>query len=473
MGRPTLLLVLALVAACGGGEEAAPPTSLPALAGPASLLRLPRAGGPVSAHVPTDLRASGWVSNGRLGPLQAPLGADLDERLAFAVDRSGNLVAVDLETRAVRGSILGGVTAATMAGDGSIYIVEQTGRVTHLLRRMPTRYRAQLPASPASLFGALNDRLIVVTGGEDPVVLVLAPDSEAEPHPVPAGQAAATLWGDLVAIAADTAVVLYDAQRRQPRPGFRVGGRARSVAFSPSGHRIYVGTSRPEVQVFNRFSLDRIATIPVTAPATAIRPDASGRWVLLGAADSDSVDVIDATVNRLVARLPGAWGSDLPLVAGPATLIVRHGEAVEAWDLGQLPPVRTGSVDGGAADFWTMLTWVPPTRGAELAEAAETAAVVQDSAIAFGVIPPLQLPQQVSRVFLQVSSSQNAAWARELARQLAGAGYPALVRDPQGPDEGYRVLVGPYPSREAAEEAGRRLGRPFFVLTEGSPTGAR
>lgn len=471
--RRHLPFALALLAACGGGEEAGPPASLPALAGPTSLLRLPRAGGPVAAHDPADLRATGWASSGRIGPLQGPLGADLDERLAFAVDRSGNLVAVDLETRAVRGSILGGVTAATMAGDGSIYIVEQNGRVTHLLRRMPTRYRAELPAPPASLFGALNDRLIAITGGEEPVVLVLAPDSEAEPHPVPPGQAAATLWGDLVAIAADTSVVLYDAQRRQPRPGFRVGGSARSVAFSPSGHRIYVGTSRPEVHVFNRFSLDRIATIPVTAPVTQIRPDASGRWVLLGAAGVDSVDVVDATVNRLVARLPGTWGADLPLVAGAATLIVRHGEDVEAWDLGQLPPARTGSVGGGATDFWTMLAWVPPARAAELAEATETTAVVQDSAITFGVIPPLQPTPQVSRVFLQVSSSQNAAWARELARQIAGAGYPSLVRDPQGPDDGYRVLVGPYPSREAAEEAGRRLGRPFFVLTEGSPTGTR
>jgi hypothetical protein len=473
MRRSASLLALALLAACGGEEDAAPPAALPALAGPSSLLRLPRTGGPVTAYLPADLRAAGWTSSGRLGPLQTPLGVNLDERLAFAVDRGDNLVAVDLETRGVRGSILGGVTAATMAGDGSIYIVEQNGRVTHLLRRMPTRYRARLPARPASLFGALNDRLVVITEGEEPAVLVLARDSEAEPHPVPAGQAAATLWGDLVAIAADTAVVLYDAQRRRPLPGFRVGGGARAVAFSPSGHRIYVGTSRPEVQVFNRFTLDRIATIPVTAPVTAIRPDASGRWILLGAAGTDSVDVADATVNRLVARLPGAWDSDLPLVAGAATLIVRHGEDVEAWDIGQLPPVRTGSVTGGAADFWTMATWVPPTRLAERDEENAPPEVVQDSAIAFGVIPPVQPPQQASRVFLQVSSSQNAAWARELARQLAGAGYPSLVRDPQGPDDGYRVLVGPYPSREAAEEAGRRLGRPFFVLTEGSLSGTR
>jgi hypothetical protein len=30
------------------------------------------------------------------------------------------------------------------------------------------------------------------------------------------------------------------------------------------------------------------------------------------------------------------------------------------------------------------------------------------------------------------------------------------------------VVVGPYPTRAVAEEAGRRLGRPYFVVQRGS-----
>ena len=35
--------------------------------------------------------------------------------------------------------------------------------------------------------------------------------------------------------------------------------------------------------------------------------------------------------------------------------------------------------------------------------------------------------------------------------------------DPRTGEEGFRVVLGPYPAREAAESTGRRLGRPFFI----------
>jgi cell division protein FtsN len=68
-----------------------------------------------------------------------------------------------------------------------------------------------------------------------------------------------------------------------------------------------------------------------------------------------------------------------------------------------------------------------------------------------------------ARVFLQVSSSQNRAWSAELARQLEQQGLPARVLDPRQGEDGFRVVIGPYPTREAAESTGRRLGRPFFI----------
>lgn len=472
LSRRGALLALLLASACGGEAEREAPQPLPALAGPSTLLRLPRAGGQAVAYIPEDLREAGWTSAGSVGPLRRPLGADLDERMVLAVDTAGNLVAVELDTRSVRGSVVRGVVAATLAGDGSVYVVDATGTVTHLLRRMPTRFRASLPGPPSQLFGALNDRLVAVTTGDVPAVVVVEHDTETEPYPVPPGEAAATLWADLLAIAADTAVVFYDAQRRMPRPSLRINGGARSVAFSPSGDRLYVARNRPDLLVFDRFSLERTATVELPSPASAIRPDASGRWVMLRAEGGDSIDVVDATVNRVVARLPGQWHEDLPLVAGAATLILRHGDSVEAWDLSEAVPQRRGRIAGGATDFWSVIAWVPPARAVELAEAAETTVVVQDSAIVFGVIPPPDLAPP-SRIFLQVSSSQNAAWARELARQLSGGGFPALVRDPQAADDGYRVLLGPYPSREVAEEAGRRLGRPYFVLTDPGATEQR
>lgn len=466
--RPALLLLAAM--ACGGGD-APPPQALPALAGPASLLRLPRAGGPAAAYEPADLSATGWTSSERMAPLRRPLGADLDERLVFAVDSSGNLVALDLESRAFRGGILGGVTRAIMAGDGSIYAIDQERRITHLHRRTPTRFREPLPAPPSHLFGALNDRLVAVTSGAEPEVVFLSAEAESKSFPAPPGAAAATLWGDLVAIAADTVLAFFDYNARERPASIRLGGGVAVVAFSPSGHRLYVGRTRGDVVVVDRFSKDVVATIPLSSPVADIRPDATGRWVLLRSEAHDSLWVVDATVNRITARFASGWDSDLPTVAGPSHLILRRGADVESWDLTGATPERRGTIRNGAADFWTLIAWVPPDRVVAAQASVEEASGVQDSALVFGAIPPVTLAPQ-PQVYLQVSSSQNPEWARELARQLSAAGHPASVRDPVIADEGYRVVIGPFPSRERAEEAGRQLGRPFFVLVD-PPTATR
>lgn len=386
------------------------------------------------------------------------------------MDSGGNVVAVDLETRAVRSAVLRGVAQAIMAGDGSIYVVDPERRVTHLLRRSPTRYRSPLPAAPRFLFGGLNDRLIAVTGGEAPEVVFLTPEAEAVQVPAPPGEAASTLWGDLIAIAADSVVALFDGHARTRRPSIRMGGGVRVVAFSPSGHRIYVGRDRGDLVVLDRFTQDELATIALSGPVSAIRPDMTGRWLLLRAAASDSVWVVDAAANRIAARFATAWDDDLPMVAGASHLAIRAGTAVETWDLTSASPTRTGRIADGAGDFWTPIAWVPREQAVAAQAAVEEASGVQDSALVFGTlpVPPLAPPAQV---YLQVSSSQNPGWARELARQLVAAGYPALVRDPAIADEGYRVVLGPYPSREVAEEAGRQLGRPYFILSE--PLGPR
>jgi cell division septation protein DedD len=67
-------------------------------------------------------------------------------------------------------------------------------------------------------------------------------------------------------------------------------------------------------------------------------------------------------------------------------------------------------------------------------------------------------------VYLQVSSSRNPDWANDLVRQMRSAGLPASLLDPTADGEPYRVVLGPYPSRDEADEAGRRLGRAYFII---------
>jgi len=66
-------------------------------------------------------------------------------------------------------------------------------------------------------------------------------------------------------------------------------------------------------------------------------------------------------------------------------------------------------------------------------------------------------------LYVQVSTSQNEAWSAGMAQQLTRAGLAARVLDPKNPDDGYRVVLGPYPTRTQAEAIGRKLGRPFWI----------
>ena len=89
--------------------------------------------------------------------------------------------------------------------------------------------------------------------------------------------------------------------------------------------------------------------------------------------------------------------------------------------------------------------------------------VTQDSALAPSDSAPADSGTRAT-IWLQVSSSQNPDWAKDLANQLRTAGQPAEVWDPVAPEESYRVVVGPYQTREAADEAGKKLGRPYFLV---------
>ncbi len=435
------------------------------MGGQVSLLRFPSAGGPVRAYQPDSLGTPIWTSLTPVPQIERVLGVDLDERIAWAVEPPGNLIAVDLESRAVRKQ-LAGVSTAVVGPDGSLYVADAERRIRRVLHRSPMEFHDPLPAVPVALFGAVNDVLIAVTGGSPARLITTSADQAVHTTLLPPGEVAATFWGDLVAVAADTAVVLYETigGRRAITP-LHTRQRARRVAFSPSGHRLYVAGDENDLEVYDRFSLTELARIRLPAPPRAIRVDASGRWMLLRPPSADSVWIVDLATNRLAAPVAGTWGPDLPLVAGAATLVTRLGADVASFDLRQAPPRPMARLEGGAQDLWLAAAWMPRERVQAAAAAAESATVVQDTAL---VADSLKVNADSAGVFLQVSTSQNPEWAAQLARQLKEAGFPSRVLQPKGPDDGYRVVVGPYPTRDVAEENGRKLGRPFFILRESS-----
>jgi hypothetical protein len=175
-----------------------------------------------------------------------------------------------------------------------------------------------------------------------------------------------------------------------------------------------------------------------------------GQWLLARPEKGDSAWVVDLSTDRLAGTVSARWSSDLPVVAGERTLLVRAGGDVRALDLGEKGFPVSGEVDGGADDVWLPLAWLPA--GEERQEQVADSAAADSAAAA-------------STVYLQVSSSRNPEWAEELTAKLKSAGLPASVLAPKRGEEAYRVVIGPYATREQAEATGRTLGMPSFVIS--------
>jgi hypothetical protein len=446
--------VLALVA-CGGTER--PATRLPdapRAALLASVLRVPVGGGQARLYRVPGLTESAWKQADKLPPVKRLVGTDLEQGAVYALDAKNNLIGLDLDSRRTR-SVLSQVRDATVGPDGALYAVDSGAVVTQIVRRTPVRFRTKLVGATRGLFGTMNGALVTVPAADRAEAMSLTSDQAQGRAALPGGAAAATYLGDLVAVAADSAVILYEPQAKQPVRVLPVSGGARAVAFSPSGHRLYVARGKGDIQAFDRFSSDALESIQLPGPARELRGDLYGDWLLARPEKGDSVWVVDAASSRLAGAVATKWGPDLPAVAGGRTLLVRNGADVRAFDLGASGLPATGAVAGGAADLWLPLAWLPAEeQRRELAAAGEP-----DSGAA-----PADTAARPA-IYLQVSSSQNPAWADELAGKLKAAGLPASVLQPKSGEEAYRVVLGPYATREQAEATGKSLGMPSFVIT--------
>ena len=451
--RPLLALAAALSLACQSG----PPTHLRGLSvasttPPSSLLRLPAAGGTAELYHVPKLESWGWKSGTPLPPIRRAIGVDLDLGMVYGLTPKNEIIALDLQTARPRPQPLATARDVAVGPDGTLYTVDDSLRVVEFVRRTPTRFAARLPTRPRDLFGTRTSSLLAISSGATNVLSILRTEDQPTRIVLPSGDATATYWGDLLAIAADTAVLLVDPDQPDQPVDLPVSGHARAVLFSPSGHRFYVARREGALLVFNRFTRERLGEIALPGTAGALRADPFGRWLLVHPPSADSVWLVDAARSRFVASFPCVWESDLPTVTNQQTLLVKHGADVIAYDLGKEGFPETGRVPGGARDIWLPMAWTPETGTATspVAQAVDSAAATPDSGSA-------------AKIYLQVSSSQNRSWSAELARQLEQQGLPARVLDPRPGEDGFRVVLGPYPTREAAESTGRRLGRPYFI----------
>jgi len=294
-----------LLAACLHEPEHLSLDKLPASTrapAPSSLLRFPGAGGAAALYRVPSLNPSSWKAEDKLPPVQRIVGADPEQGVVFSLDRQRNLITLDLETRRVR-PYLDGVRAATMGPDGALYAVDTGSAVTQMVRRAPVRFRSKLQGNPQELYATMTGALLARVGDKAPVLEVLGSDQAPVTTTLPSERFAPTFYGDLIAVATDTAVILYQTQGKNAPMSIHRAGHPLAVVFFPSGHRLYIAQEEHQLLVLDRYSGERLESIALPGPAKALRNDRFGQWLLVLPESGDSVWVIDVGRCRLAGTV--------------------------------------------------------------------------------------------------------------------------------------------------------------------------
>jgi cell division septation protein DedD len=473
---------------------------------PAAAFRLGDAGNGLAVYSLPTLDSTPWGAGGRVSGARSAIGVDMvGGRLLFR-DTAGAIASFDLVS--LRQRTIGTRRAtATIGADGALLAVDSFGIVTESQPWGNRTWNDSLGRGIRAVFAAPGPRLLAVrrTRGGDSLEIVTRESGVTASAAVPqANDIAASHDGDALAFATDSGVVVYE-DRDLSHPWFvRLVGAPDAVIFSPSGHRIYAALrDKSALAVIDRFNQDERGAISLPGPAGALRTDPWGRALLVRNREPGAAGetwVVGVADNGVTGILRGPWASDLPAVAQTGVLLSREGAAVVARDLRSLDSL--GAVAGAASDVWFTGRWVPSSATARAAVAnsrpptadrrkpapadsrqptadskAPVAAPVQSvSRQPSAVSPPAASPPPaVSRepsasFYAQVLATRNEEAARALAANLSAEKVQVIAPRQGVGDDNWRVVAGPFRSREAADSAGRSLGRPYWVVDRSRET---
>jgi hypothetical protein len=415
---------------------------------------------------------------------------EIDRILGFDED-AGSVAFVD--SRGLPGHIdfrLGNVTRATRAklrdlssADGSaIYGIDANGAVIRLTPDGDWTFKPPLPAK--MVFPVRDGSLLVVGGASDDAILwrIRPPEPtiiDSLDLGAIAGNTAAQA-GDRVYLQTGKAEFVGVAMRglRKGSP-IQLDHQVAALVGTPSGDRLYVAIdSTHDVAVIDRYR-DRItARIQLPGESRDLRIDPLGRYLLARATHGDSVWIVAVGTDRLIGTVRSAWRPDLPFVAPDGAIALAQGSDVVFVD-GASQRERE-RISGGTEDFWFSFQWTGfRPRSASLDRPADftppdssdtTARVATgggDSATR--PTPTIQVDTGPRGFVVSFAALLSEPRARELAAQIKVRGQSArMVSTEREGTTIYRVVLGPYSSREEAERIGRESGQTYWVY-EGTP----
>jgi hypothetical protein len=476
-----LFPLILLLGACAGSDRgaagsAASDTTRRAGARevPSVAFRVPAHPGALLVYRLPHLEATPWGAGSHVAGALSAVGTDLIGRRLLYHDATGAVESFDLVALRERAVAPRGAEAA-IGSDGTLLAVDSAGAV---LESQPWGTRAwpgALGRGVREVFAAPGSRLAVVRRHRSDTLQFASRESgvtvaAAVPEAV---DRAATRDGDAFAFATDSGIAVYE-DRELADPWFvRLAGHPKAVVFSPSGHRLYVALGdRNALVVVDRFGRRERETVGLPGRASALRMDPWGR-VLLVRGDGEGREgetwVVGVARGDVIGRLGTGWASDLPTVSEEGVLLLRQGSAVVARDVRSLDSL--GAVPDAGDDVWFAGRWVPAsaalaarqkadTSGKHLVTAPVPSTREPERAAAAAAVAPVATPS----FWVQIASLHSAEAARALAAELRSEHQSVAIVEPRQEGDPWRVMSGPYPTRNAADSAGRSLGRPYWVV---------
>ena len=488
--RRFVLLAL-LFAACSSKDRAAPDSTNVQVAenhGPEQLLlRVPRAGGTGRVYRYPHLDSAVWVVD-EVPSVERVLGFDPDQGTIAFVDTKGFPGRIDLRETDIGKASRAKLTSLTSANGTDIYGINPKGEIVRL---NPTAadWHFKPPIVARAVFAQPNGDLIVTAnkGAQTIVWKVHPPDDVIQDSVVLplSGRAVRTQVGDRIYFTVDSGLVGVKAKDLSLLGAIPLPSRVRALAPTPSGDRIYIATmADSSLSVVDRYSGSVESGLSLPAAPLDLRMDALGRYLLAQFPKGDSAWVIEIGTNRLIGAVPTKWDTDLPAITPEGQLATLIGKDVIMVDPVKL--VAKSTITGGGKDFWYFFAWdgfKPRAQGLDQpvtfpsdSFADSTASSTASSTLPAKPPPDTTRPAAVNPAAAPAQGfmvSFAALLSEDKAQQIAvtikvGGNTAHVVSTSTAGSPIYRVVLGPFATREEADRVGRAAKRDYWIY-EGSP----
>jgi len=425
--------------------------------------------------------------------LDRVLAFDPDAGTIAFVDAKGLPGRIDLRMTEVRTASRARLTSLSSANGTDIYGINSKGEI---IRLNPNggdwHFKPVVPAR--SVFAQPNGELIVAAnkGAQTLLWKVRPPDDIVQDSAVLplSGRGVRTQVGDRVYFTVDSGLVGIKVKDFSPVGAVKLANRVLAMSPTPSGDRLYVATAGDSgIAIVDRYTESARSSITLSQPPIDLRMDPLGRYLLARFPHADSAWVIAIGTNRVVGAVPTRWETDLPAVTPDGLLALLGAKDVSLVDAEKLEVKST--VAGGAKDFWYFFAWDgfrPRPQGLDQPVTFPGDSLGRDSLTASSTAssttsttPPVPAdtshavanPSAANAQSVGFTVSFAALLSEDKAQVLAAAikvnGSPAhIVSTTTAGSPIFRVVMGPYATREEADKIGRASRREYWIY-EGSP----